>query len=293
MNLPLPNNVGDAQKVVNAVQNMAKKQFRFPLFNGGFETRALAMSIAEIRKSEGEAYYTAGSSQTAEFLDDFAHRFSSFRIGAKLLIDHGTCGNWSRPHGGMVHRNYAARKCATGAVMHTTNLVEKVGQDCPEINIDISRMKLPENVETGHIPTHIQYVLAELLKNAIEASMNLNRESPPPVTLRIAQTLEHTTFTVEDQAGGIPEDLHDRIWSYAYSSTGLEPADVGLSQMTIAGCGVGLSLSRTYGSYFGGSLELVTTSEKGSVFVLSIPHSMTAREILPLDEMWASSLSMP
>jgi len=37
------------------------------------------------------------------------------------------------------------------------------------------------------------------------------------------------------------------IWSYAYTTTGLQPSQVGLSQMTIAGCGVGLAISRTYG----------------------------------------------
>jgi len=52
--------------------------------------------------------------------------------------------------------------------------------------------------------------------------------------------------------------------------------------MTIAGCGVGLALSRTYGNYFGGSLELVQTSGEGSTFELVMPHHMAAAENLPV-----------
>ena len=70
------------------------------------------------------------------------------------------------------------------------------------------------------------------------------------------------------------------MWAHAYTSMGVEPSQVGLGQMTIAGCGVGLALSRIYGRYMGGSLELLETSPQGSTFVLVMPHHMAAEENL-------------
>ena len=47
--------------------------------------------------------------------------------------------------------------------------------------------------------------MAELIKNALQASVEANQERPPPVAVHIEQGPESTTFTVKDQAGGIRE----------------------------------------------------------------------------------------
>ena len=114
--LPVPTTQKEASKVIDMVQRMTTKQFRFPLFTRGFETRALALAVAAVRQEQGEAYYSAG---TYLELDAYASRFSTLRVASKLLIDHGTVERHSRPHGGMMHRNYDPLRSAKAAVMHT------------------------------------------------------------------------------------------------------------------------------------------------------------------------------
>jgi len=148
------------------------------------------------------------------------------------------------------------------------NIAEKTGETCPTINLTHDNSALLPNAELGLVPTHVQYVLAELVKNSIQvlllvflfflrlggrhnarptrallpplpnpprcalawpvssrqASIDRNRENPPPVSLHVTQAMEATTFTVQDEAGGVPNELRERMWSHAYTSTGLQPS---------------------------------------------------------------------
>lgn len=275
--MPEPTTAEDARASSASLHRMLKA-FRIPLFTGGFETRALAIAIAELRQSHQEEWHSSGMVDT---MDKFAAELSTLRISSKLLIDHACAGNHRR-NLGVVHRNYDPRRCASTTVSHAHNLVEKLGNECPDIQIRLHSEAFPEHATLGLVPTHVQYVLIELVKNALQATLdNAKGSRLPPVTVDILQSEELTTFTVCDAGAGIPAETLPHIWSYAYTSTGVHPSEVGLAQMTISGCGVGLALSRTYARYFGGSLKLHETSADGSTFVLEIPHHINAHECLP------------
>jgi hypothetical protein len=116
--MPAPTTEEEAKKVIDAVHLMIKKQFRFPLFTGGFETRALALAVAEVRQRQGDSFYKDGIYRQ---LDEHASKFSTLRVASKLLIDHGTAAKHARPHGGMIHRNHDPLRSAKAAVMHTVS----------------------------------------------------------------------------------------------------------------------------------------------------------------------------
>ena len=110
----------------------------------------------------------------------------------------------------------------------------------------------PEEV-CSYIPSHVWYILMELLKNACRVVIQAHggkRNPLPPVIVSIWQGDGHVNIQVRDEGPGIPEPVRERIWSYMYTT---EPKEK--RQLEIAGCGVGLPLSRLYSEYFGGSLE--------------------------------------
>lgn len=124
-----------------------------------------------------------------------------------------------------------------------------------------------------YIPTHLDYMLYELLKNAMRAVIESHRDTsqPPAIHIRICEAENDVTFRISDQGGGIkPEDL-SKVWHYGYTTVeqhgssaadldpvwGAIPPESG-AQYRMGGLGFGLPMSRLYAQYFGGRLQLVS-----------------------------------
>jgi pyruvate dehydrogenase kinase 2/3/4 len=133
-----------------------------------------------------------------------------------------------------------------------------------------------------YIPTHLHYILLELLKNAMRATMEFHtdfRHPKPPVTVIIADGMdnEDVIIKVMDEGGGIPRSQMDHIWSYLFTT-----ADPNIQQQflynpnnsnndnkhasspILAGLGYGLPLSRAYARYFGGDLDIISMEGYGT-----------------------------
>ncbi|KAL3141620.1 hypothetical protein ABBQ32_004858 [Trebouxia sp. C0010 RCD-2024] len=127
-----------------------------------------------------------------------------------------------------------------------------------------------------YIPTHLDYMLYELLKNAMRAVVE-SRDGQarlPAIHIRICEADTDVTFRISDQGGGIaPEDL-TKVWQYGYTTidqhdnsryqgtSDLDPIwatrPESPAQYRMGGLGFGLPMSRLYAEYFGGHLQLVS-----------------------------------
>ncbi|KAL3141619.1 hypothetical protein ABBQ32_004858 [Trebouxia sp. C0010 RCD-2024] len=130
-----------------------------------------------------------------------------------------------------------------------------------------------------YIPTHLDYMLYELLKNAMRAVVE-SRDGQarlPAIHIRICEADTDVTFRISDQGGGIaPEDL-TKVWQYGYTTidqhdnsryqgtSDLDPIwatrPESPAQYRMGGLGFGLPMSRLYAEYFGecvGSSTLLT-----------------------------------
>ena len=78
-----------------------------------------------------------------------------------------------------------------------------------------------------YIPSHLQHMLFELLKNSLRAVVEFHGHTGrlPPVRVVIAEGEEDVTIKVSDEGGGIPRSGIDRIWTYLYSTA--EPPRLG------------------------------------------------------------------
>jgi pyruvate dehydrogenase kinase 2/3/4 len=125
-----------------------------------------------------------------------------------------------------------------------------------------------------YFPTHLHYVLLELLKNAMRATMEKHEGNAtgviPPIQVVIADGTENedVVIKVSDEGGGISRSQMDSIWSYLYTT-----ADPSIqhniladhsSDSPLAGLGYGLPISRSYVRYFGGDLHLLSMEGHGT-----------------------------
>lgn len=100
----------------------------------------------------------------------------------------------------------------------------------------------------------LEQVLINLMKNAIEALRSVEK---PKITLKLEQTSQEVSFTIQDNGHGIPDEILDNIFVPFYSTKE-------------GGSGIGLSLSRQIMRLHKGQLT-VETSSSGTTFTLHFP----------------------
>ncbi|KAJ2377094.1 hypothetical protein H4S02_007743, partial [Coemansia sp. RSA 2611] len=139
----------------------------------------------------------------------------------------------------------------------------------------------------SYIPSHLEYIACELLKNAFRATVEFSsqtaRDAHPPIQITITKGDGYVGVRIRDQGGGIPKSSMPNIFEYSWSS--MQDADAaddhgagssmaGMSMQTnlalqqgiggpIAGLGFGLPMARLYAEYFGGSLDIVSMEDYG------------------------------
>ena len=107
---------------------------------------------------------------------------------------------------------------------------QEVVQNCFDQIIKLSRQAygpqqaLPALKVEGHLTatfpyilSHLQYIIGELLRNSIQASVqrSTQRSSPPPIEVLICEAPQHVILRFSDQGGGIPSEVMPTLWSFA------------------------------------------------------------------------------
>lgn len=113
----------------------------------------------------------------------------------------------------------------------------------------------------AYVPSHIEYILNELLKNAFRATADAyissgSSQEIPPVIVTIAKAKSSPTITirVRDAGGGIPPEVLPKVNAYAFTTVDgqgsgtdsgdpdieLDHRDEGPYGVQNAGAGVGL-----------------------------------------------------
>jgi len=268
----------------------------------GVEMKSIAVELDALREHAGgwDHYHSM-----REEVDRGVRDFNCARIGVRLLGDVAVAVHSnriaSRDNSGqkslLSQRKQKASErgcvqadcCVVGAAKATAAYVQEMFEEnlycCPQVSVE------GDNAQSiAYIPTHVWYVLSELLKNACKATIDANRgptgrpppsRSLPPVVMVVRTVDNEVEVEMRDEGGGIPEELRDLIWSYMFSTANREGRR---KNIEVAGAGVGLPISRLYTEYFGGSLtasfEHVEGSAQGSVFRARIRHDENAMEQL-------------
>ena len=165
------------------------------------------------------------------------------------------------------------------------------------------------NTQLAHVPTHLEYILTELLKNAFRATVERGQERDPiEVTIAASSTSKDfthdamkeqnstmaslelgevpcVTIRIRDRGGGISPEIYPNIWAYSFTTFGEDEAlDVSNGNIdalnaisgsagdtsSLAGLGYGLPLGRAYAEHFGGGIAVQSLWEWGTDVYLNL-----------------------
>jgi len=148
-----------------------------------------------------------------------------------------------------------------------------------------------------YVPTHLHYIILELLKNSMRATVEWHGPDAdfPPIQVIIADGSdnEDVVIKVSDEGGGIPRSNVKKIWSYLFTTAdpsiqeGMvgvvenEAVDHGIDS-PLAGLGYGLPISRSYCRYFGGDLSIMSMEGYGTDAFVYLARLGNTKEPVPI-----------
>lgn len=151
------------------------------------------------------------------------------------------------------------------------------------------------------VPEHLEYILFELLNNAVRYTVNANQDSDqyPPVRITVSASETDMYFRISDQGGGMSQERYAHLWSYQarapngdyrhFQNVHKMPTSITerASQAANLGqvhLGMGLPMSRIYAEYWGGELQVQTMEGYGTDVYVRIPRLGTKAENLGFED---------
>ena len=127
--------------------------------------------------------------------------------------------------------------------------------------------QVPDGLSVDADPDHMNRVLTNLTRNAIQAIETLQTEEPEArdgrITLMSWRDGGSAFIEVRDNGPGIPERVRDRLFEAFQSSA------------RSGGTGLGLTIAAELIRAHGGDIRLASTGGDGTVFVITVPDSAT------------------
>ena len=162
---------------------------------------------------------------------------------------------------GLVTTNASPYDIAHEAIAEASELCTRVHGDAPEVTIH-GRTDLT----FPYISAHISYIMQELLKNSMRATVETHGvDKMPPIRIIISdgEGNEDVVIKISDEGGGIKRSNMNRIWSYLYTTADpevlqrmLEREEGSNDASPLAGLGYGLPLAKNYARYVMQKLHL-------------------------------------
>lgn len=184
---------------------------------------------------------------------------------------------------GLISPCCSARDIAQQAVDDASFMCSRAHGDAPSVTFHGRT-----NLSFPFVPSHLSYVLLELLKNSMRATVEKHgAERMPPIRIVIAdgEDNEDVVIKVSDEGGGIPRSNMNRIWSYLFTTAnpavlegmlGLGGGEAQLRDFDtaapLAGLGYGLPIARNYARYFGGDLTIMSMEGYGTDSFIYLPR---------------------
>jgi len=201
-------------------------------------------------------------------IDAWLGKFMNSRIGTEMLTEHYMMltkqmkAHESEAHVGLVDTRCNPAKVVSDAIEFVKRNYTGASDLTFQLNVE------HPDIEFSFISTYLFFIVEELLKNSIYASlMRSKREGgkPNPIRITVCADFNRVGIQITDRGGGVPFELYERLWGYQFSTTPTDfQSTFKVSRGPIAGRGFGLPLCRLYTQYFGGSLHLMSMPDVGT-----------------------------
>ncbi|KAG0178015.1 hypothetical protein DFQ29_004035 [Apophysomyces sp. BC1021] len=211
-----------------------------------FATVILAQGILEYKDR-------LKSSMIDTDIQQFLDRFYMSRIGIRMLIGQHSAlyrGPYRRKdYVGVICTKTNIREVALDAIANSRFICEDYYGlfKAPEV-----QMFCPGDIEFMYVPSHLNHMIFELLKNSLRAVVERfgtdYEDEYPPIKLVIAHGKEDITIKISDEGGGIPRSGIPLVWTYMYTTAEAQELEQDFNQSDfkapMAGFGYGLPISR-------------------------------------------------
>lgn len=232
---------------------------------------------------------------------DIQQRLDEFymsRIGVRMLIGQYLALREQREFGdgdddsmiGMISADASPNEIALHAIEDAAYMCRRQHGDAPEVTIH-GRTDLT----FPYVPSHLQYIILELLKNSMRATVDTHGiDDMPPIRIIIADAddNEDVVIKISDEGGGIKRsDIH-KIWSYLFTTADPEILESVLTESLdgagaadhsttspLAGLGYGIPISRNYARYFGGDLVIMSMEGYGTDSFIYLPKLSGKKDV--------------
>eukprot|EP00092_Neocalanus_flemingeri_P011906 GFUD01012838.1.p1 GENE.GFUD01012838.1~~GFUD01012838.1.p1 ORF type:complete len:458 (+),score=114.33 GFUD01012838.1:79-1452(+) len=220
----------------------------------------------------------------------FLDKTLSSRLGIRMLVTHHLLLQENKEGWiGIVNLGMSLREVVEKWTSFVTELAEDKYGHSPAVKISgHTRVQFP------YIEMPLDYILPELLKNAvrstIEFNSNLRGANLPPLHVVLASNKEDFIIKISDRGGGIPHEQVDKVTQYNFTT--VEDSTDKLMQNNgifgsmmeelnrttsgpMHGYGFGVPTSKAYAEYLGGSLQIVSMQGLGTDVYLRLKHLET------------------
>ncbi|KAI8783147.1 3-methyl-2-oxobutanoate dehydrogenase [lipoamide] kinase, mitochondrial-like [Biomphalaria glabrata] len=235
----------------------------------------LAEGFSECRK------YVSDEALIKTFLD----RTLTSRLGIRMLSEHHLSLHDEKPnHVGIINIAFSPRKAVEKKAEFIRSVCMAKYGAAPYVKINGH-----VNATFPYIQPPLDYILGEILKNAMRASVesHLNGAGIPDINVTIANNDHHFVFRISDRGGGIPAKIVHKVFDYNFTTSGslvddkvdgglfgqiMDNGHTGPAPGKMHGYGFGLPTSQAYAKYLGGSLTLETLDGIGTDVYLRLSH---------------------
>ena len=223
-------------------------------------------------------------------MHEFLDKFYMSRIGIRVLIGQYLSLRQPPMHNyiGMVCSETSPASVVQQAIDDASYMCERKYGDSPKVVVHGA-----SDLTFSYVPTHIHYIMLELLKNSMRATVEWHGidEDYPPIKVIISdgEENEDVVIKVSDEGGGIKRSHMKRIWSYLFTTAdpaiqegmvAFENVDHSIDS-PLAGLGYGLPISRAYARFWGGDLSVMSMEGYGTDVFLHLSRLGDSREPLP------------
>ncbi|XP_043909794.1 3-methyl-2-oxobutanoate dehydrogenase [lipoamide] kinase, mitochondrial-like [Protopterus annectens] len=213
------------------------------------------------------------------FLD---HTLTS-RLGIRMLATHHLNLHENNPDFvGIICTRLSPKKIVEKWIDFARRLCEHQYGNAPRVRINGHvAAKFP------FIPMPLDYILPELLKNAMRATMESHLETlynVPDIVVTISNNDIDFIIRISDRGGGVPHNILDKVMDYHFTTAEESNQDPRLNSLLgsisnsgpqsgpMHGFGFGLPTSRAYAHYLGGQLTIQSMQGIGTDVYLRLKH---------------------
>jgi len=171
------------------------------------------------------------------------------------------------------------------AYVNARFLCEQCYMAAPHLELRTHNLTNPNHGVTAvHVPAHIYHMSFEVMKNAMQATINQNwgkLDQLPPITVLICQSDNDITIKISDLGGGVDRTTSEKMFKYLYTTS--PKASLTKDGAPLSGLGYGLPLARLYARYFQGDIKAASYENHGTdIYIYLRALAVESVEQLPI-----------